>query len=425
MFKIIRPLLFSMLTLSTWANSMYFEVDSIDMRRNAGDVYLGGQAFARDIYIKYDAVEFDLTENGELFLVDTYLYNNKINFKKDNLNLSTHIPQFKEIDYLSFIYAKDAKIEFAHNGFFANGPQLSLGADKFLVDIKNVDIRCDSDDFTFRLDQICLQSMTIKPHVEEDFAKLEIKQDYSDQSYIEILGKSVIFAKDFINIDAQNVTGNLLDTFIEFNAIQAHCYKDPKIKSFNLDLIFAGCLQESKVIGKEIKLLREGKPFNIFNGQVYFEKEHAGLVAHELMAQTNKGQFTFSEIEARCSKLYAPNGSIDSEAIYIGCLRKSTFTIDRISEDGKDSRNNRIRDLNVLIENGKFKFSAKLRAFFTINMKASGSVEILESQREVNIKVSRARIAGLSATKLVLKFIMKFITSDSVSLNDDTITIKY
>ena len=422
MFKFIFTATFA---LSCMANSMFFEVDSISLNRELGSDFLGGVAHARDVYIKYDAVEFDLTENGELFLVNTFLFNNRINFQKDNLNLTTHLPQFTEIDLLNMIYAKEAKIEFAETGFFANGPQLSIGAEQFLFDIKDVDIKCQSDEFTFNLDEICLKDMHIKPLEGKEFAIVEIKQSGASQSNVNIRGKEVAFKEDSIIIDAQSASGNLLNSSINFKNINIDCYKDPNLSAFNLDLIFAGCLEESRIAGKEIKLLREGMPFNVFDGQVYFEKQHLGLIANQLEAQTKKGEFTFTKIEARCVKIDPSDKEVDAVSIYEGCLRRSDFSIQKISEDKKESDKNRIRDLKITVADGHFNMTAKLKSLFTFKFKAAGKLDVHPEQREVRIKVNRARVAGMTATKFVLKFVMKFINSDSVSLKGETIIIKY
>ncbi len=412
-------------SISSYANLMHFEVDSIDLNRKPEANHLNGDIYARDILIKYDNVEFDLTQNGELFLVDASLYNNKIAVRKDNLNFATNIPTFPEIDLLNFINAKEAIIEFSDKGFYANGPELSIGADKFLFAIQDVDINCVGSEFTFNLDEVCLKNMLIKPRESSEFAKVEIKQNGDKPANVNILGKEVNFSENRILIDAQSVHGYVLDSSIEFNSIKVDCFKDPTVDSFNIDLIFSGCLQESRIAGDEIKLLREGMPFNVFYGEVYFEDNHLGLEAKELEAKTKKGHFIFSDIKARCLKTLPSDKDISADAIYVGCLRHSEFSIERVSESKVESPKNRIRDLKINVTNHRFNMTAKLKALIGFKFRASGKVEINEELREVTIKVDRAKVAGLRATKLVLKFVMKFITSDSVSLDGDTITIKY
>lgn len=416
-----------LLAVSTFcaANSMLFEVESFDLKRKEGQDHLSGQAFARDIYIKYDAVEFDLAQNGELFLVEAALYNHKFNFKKDSLNLTTHIPEISEINYLDFIYAKRANIEFSESGFNAIGPQLSIGAANFLFDIQNVQIDCKNEGFTFRLDQTCLKDMLIQPSHEDDFAKVEIKQLSQDTSFINILGKEVRFTNDRINIDAQSISGNLLGSTIGLESITVDCFKNKNLDTFNLDFIFAGCLQESTIIGNEIKLLREGKPFEVYDGNVYFNENHVGVNANKLVAETQKGLFTFTDIEAKCIKNIPSNFMMTADSFYLGCLESSYFKINKVDEDDIEKASNRISDLNIFVTDNEFKMNAKLRAMITFKLNASGKLEINEVNREIKVKVKKAKVAGMRATKLVLKFVMKFIDSDSVSLDDDTIIIKY
>lgn len=421
----IKLLILSLISTICAANSMLFEVDSFDLKREVGQEFLAGSAYARDIYIKYDAVEFDLAQDGELFLVDAALYNNKFNFRKDNLNLTTYIPQIDEIDFLDFIYANQALIEFTETGFNANGPQLSIGAASFLFDIRNVQINCASNGFTFRLDQICLKNMLINPSKGSEFAKVEIKQESQDTSFINILGKKVLFTDDRINIDAQSISGNILNSEIGLKAINVDCFKDSELKSFNLDLIFAGCLEESLIAGSEIRLLREGRPFEIYDGVVYFNENHVGVEADKLLAETQKGLFTFFDIEAKCLKTINNKRMISADAFYLGCLKSSYFKINKINEDQIEKDSNRISDLNIHVTDGEFKLNAKLRALFTLHFRASGTLNINETQREVRVQVAKAKVAGMTATKMVLKFVMKFINSDSVSLENDTIIIKY
>lgn len=437
MFKqIFRFSISAILLLNLYAanNEMYFAVDSLHMTKKDGSSRLEGLVRAKKVFVVMDDNEFDIElENDEVFEAKTYLEKDKFTFFKDGIKFSTPLNSSNPVLRINHLEVDQADVHLNDKGICVKGEKLKTHIDRLDFYADNLDMTCNTDEFSTNIEKSCVKNVKIIPDNGYEFSFISATDINEPKKFgITIKSKNVEIKEDKLSIDSEDIKGFLDTTKFELGRGYLKCYKDPLLQEIDVEKIIMGCFYESKIDVDDFKYQQSGVNLKISKALIYFRNEDLKVKAdYASFRQSNETTYV-SGMELYCIKEVVTTKSKFTQNTFLnGCLKRSTFKIANIQSEGltfeefvQENEKKDFKNLVVDIDKGKFKISIKPKFIFRVPVEIEGSISLKALTNSVEIVVKEANVAGVPSKNYALKLIKKFIDNDRVKIKDNVITIE-
>ncbi|EQC43520.1 hypothetical protein [Bacteriovorax sp. Seq25_V] len=416
---------------------MYFLVDSMKLTKAQTDSRLEGLTVAKKILVLMDDNEVEIDVGPDrVFEAKTFLENDKFTFYKDGIKFATPLGSSNPVLQITHLDIEQAEVELATSGISIKGDHLNTNFGDLNFYVDNLDMYCDTKGkFTTDIDVACIANTKIVPFNTNKNSTI-LAKDVSDKNEFEIKieSREVSINEDRLFIESENIAGFYKKSHFGLGKGTLDCFKDINMTDIDVDKIVLGCLQESNITGKKLKFKESGINLHINTAEVVFARDHFTMKADYASFKTDSSPTYVAGMKFECDKDELGMGErmpFSQSSFLNGCMRHSLFKIERLDNDLSDINYREaivdatdIKDLKLEIKNGRFNLVGKPKVVFRVPIRVSGQITHNALIDEVEIKVNKATVAGITAKAYTLKLIRKFIDSDRVKIKGDSIIIQ-
>lgn len=411
-----------MLCLGTLAadNYMYFLVDSLKMNWSSENSRLEGIASAQKLYVMMADNEFEIqTQDNELFQATTYLARNRFTFVKDGMKFSTSIGDTNPILSLKKLDASKAEVELASTGIKVVGDWLDASLRGIGFSVTDFNMVCPTDSFTTDVDTACVKQTLIQTENPEGYSDLRLYDDSGKKEFdIGIKAKEVSIADERLNIESDNIEGFFKGANFGLKNAKVDCFKNPNLIDLDVEGFLLGCLAESDIRGSGLRFVSSGLNAYINNASLEFKDNFFRVISDDAQFHSGKEKTIVAGMILECDKDPIDQKSFSNNPVINGCMRKMRLSFERIEGHKEVSR--AMFDIN----NSEFRLTGKLKFLLRLRILATGSIKHNSLTNQLTVTINKARVSGISARKLAISLIKKFIDSDRIQIRGSSIVIQ-
>ena len=364
--KLIFLFLFST-TLYAEPTRIYFDVAKGELsKQDLQSPLLQGTIEAKDVVIDLGAEKLEFENPGQKNISAEIEWNEsnfRLSLKKEGLKFSLPVAKGFGVTGVESVSLSEAKVELDKSGISMKGDFLSFQHREFYASFKKAHIFCPTHGvFTSEIDAACLNESQANVGI-ISFRKRALDADFMD-------ARSLI-NEDRFTLMAHKAQFNDNNETTRVDNFQINCFK---LENGSLQVdpytLLQGCLFDGKV--------------NIHNMNI----SHAmNDVMEEVWPEFIKKRPDLKN-------------------------QKSLIDLDNL------------KDIHLLLEEGKLLLTAKVKAIFWVKIKLVGDVILDIKNSELLFKVKRATIWGIPTGKLAYRLIEKFGRSDYIEIRGDLIVFK-
>ena len=416
---------------------MYFLVESMKLTKTASDSRLEGLTLAKKILVLMDDNEVEIDVGpGNIFEAKTFLENDKFTFFKDGIKFATPLGSSNPVLQITHLDIANAEVELATRGISIKGEYLNTNFGDLNFYVDNLDMYCNTfGKFTTDIDIACITNTKILPFDTSRNSTIIVKDVSENVDFeIKIESREVSINEEKLFIESENIEGFYKRAHFGLGKGTLDCLKDSTMTDIDVDKIVLGCLQETNITGKKLKFSESGINLHINTAEVEFAKDHFTMKADYASFKTDSTPTYVAGMKFECDKDDLGLGEsfpFSQSSFLNGCMRHSLFKIERLDNDTSDINYQEaivdatdIKDLRLEIKNGRFNLVGKPKVIFRVPIKVSGVIKHNALIDELEIRVDKATVAGITAKAYTLKLIRKFIDSDRVKIKGDSIIIQ-
>ncbi|MCO4793406.1 MAG: hypothetical protein KC493_06835 [Bacteriovoracaceae bacterium] len=432
---------------------MLFSVESFWMNQETINTPLMGEIKAKKMLLLFDSERIQIEpEQGEIFEAKVFMEDSMINFKKGYISFSSDLGQRNPLAGINDFNISNGDVEFTSKGISIIGEQLDMTLEGVDIGLKNVNLFCDSEGtYSTEIDKVCLQNSYLRSNNETGLTTLKIKD--LDSQYpldLELFVRELFIKDESIKGQVQNISGVIMGTHYNMKMANIDCYKEKGMRDIDPEVILNGCLKTSNNTFKNFSMLRREVEANIGNAHMVIGEENYSLVSDKATFKVGTDVTNISHLEINCEKKPINNKAlvIDQRIVLEGCLDRGDIRVSRIQVDEEKARKFLIKNsptawdyaksleekgiidlydfknIQLTSVNKDFSFKAKVKFIFRIPVRFRGKSEFDSEKNELKLTVKAAHIAGIPTRKFVLYLLTKFISSDDIQVNGNTITVK-
>lgn len=439
--QIIIGILLSMsLGLSAEDNYIFLGLDDFYMSRTDQSGLLKGSVTANKVHFMYDDQNIEVNGNEhQPYIAETILTKDRLVFNNSFLKFSTPLESDNPLYLLDSIKASNSDIEINTAGALITSDYLDFSLSNMLIAIKHANLDCVSDiGFTMNVDEICLKNSTISKKGEKP-AVVEIKSvDHPTKASMSIDLNRIKVEPFLISATANNITGRYEDS--EFILTQGFL-TCAKLEERDLDpeSFLRGCLTTAQSKAKSIRFKGSLYDIEVEEAHLNIEESKYHLDAAYSHFETGDQRTMASKFRLDCLKLPVTPDSVDTNRLLKGCFTQGELYIGNLDPDNtklqdRDLRKqtlkdiidtDNLKDIELNFDDSRFFLSAKSKIVVRLKFKVRGRTEWNEDRTIVKFHIEKASVASFPATSMTMKILAKFINSDSMSIDGNTITIKF
>lgn len=361
-------LLASLVTPVANAELMYFDVAQGQMdKQNPSSKILRGQVEARDVQVVFSTEKFEI-DNPTQTSIDAEVEwddeNSIFAIKKDNLKFSTALAKGLGISGLENVELKEAQVKLDKKEISMKGDYLGFAHSSFRAALSKAKIVCPTGGvFNSEIDKVCLNIS------QSEIGKIEYQQNVFDADFIK--AKADITESKF-GLKAEGAVFNDKAGNTIVDSFKLECSKvSPSALKVDTFSILQGCLKKTDV------------------------------------------------------RISSMNVSADDQAL----LKEALLLSDKFTE--KDFVENKdlidldhLKEISLVINNGRLYFKAKLKALFWVKVRLDAVANLYPEKRELTFKINDVRVLGVPFRKLAYRLIKKFGRVDYIELRGDLVVFK-
>lgn len=203
----------------------------------------------------------------------------------------------------------------------------------------------------------------------------------------------------------------------------------PSLKCNFIESTGVGCGDGSHVVFDSLYAKTESSEFTVKNGKINFLKK---------LIKVNSDDITFTIDDKTIVQSPHIECAIDTEneineqAVIQGCIDHAFGTFKRIDSAKKalfvDEQKgfvdvDDLKEVEFTMSKGEYALTGKVKVLFNVSFKVKGRADY--GSEWINLHVDKARVAGIiPARKFLIHFLKKFISSDAVRVQDNTIQVR-
>jgi len=428
----ILILLFLTSPLFAADNFVFLGLKSFVMQRESIDSPFTGSVTANRVTFLYDDQNIEIN-GGEHrpYIAEVFLEKNRLVFNNDFLKFSTPLDSTNPLYMLDSINAQDSDITINTQGAIIDSAYLDFSLKDVLIKIKNAHLDCKSDiGFTMNVDEVCLKDSTISK-LGEGQALVEIISLNEDVPVsVKIDLHEITVQPHSLSAVATQIDGKYGDASFGLTEGFLTCTKLEE-RSLDPESFFKGCLVGAN---SQARILHFKSPlYDIEVEEAHLEigSDFYHLDAAYSNFETGHQRTRASHFKLNCLKLPLAEESLDSNLLLKGCFQKGDLYIgyldpdntNKVSKDFIDTDN--LKDIYLNFDEDKFSLSAKSKIIFRFTFKVRGIIEWNDAHDIVKFHIKKASMASFPATSMTMKILAKFISSDRMTIDGNTITIKF
>lgn len=413
-------------------NFVFLGLDDFSMSRESIKFPLIGTVAANKVVFLYDDQNIEINgSDHQLYIADVFLTDSRLVFNNDFLKFSTPLDSTNPLYMLDSIKAKDCDIEINTKGALIDSVYLDFSLKDVLIKIKNAQLDCKSDiGFTMDVDEICLKDSTIKK-LGEDKAVVEISSlNQEKPASVKIDLNKITVEPHSISAIATQIIGKFNGATFTLNEGFLTCSKIHE-RSLDLESFFKGCLVSAKSKARVLHFKSKYYDVEVEEAQLEIGEDFYHLDAAYSNFETGSQRTRASKFRLDCLKLPMPNDAVDSNTLLKGCFDRGSLFIGHLDPDNTKNKSkdiidtDNLKDINLNFEDNTFSLSAKSKIIFRFSFKAHGTTEWNETRDVIKFHIQKASMASFPATKMMMRILAKFIGSERMSIEENTITIKF
>tara|TARA_R110002072_G_scaffold534_2_gene3487 strand:+ start:23567 stop:24583 length:1017 start_codon:yes stop_codon:yes gene_type:complete len=203
----------------------------------------------------------------------------------------------------------------------------------------------------------------------------------------------------------------------------------PNLRCNFIESTGIGCGDGSYLIFDSLFSKTESSEFTIQNGRVTFLKN---------LIKVNSGDIVFNVGDTTIVKgphiecAVNTENEINEQAIIEGCMKHAFSTFKEVQSKHKalfiESQKgfvdvDDLKEVEFKMKDGAYSLTGKVKLLFNLSFKVNGIAEVGEEWASVHVE--KASIGGIiPARRFLIYFLKKFLKSDSVRVQDNTIQVK-
>ncbi|MCP4912710.1 MAG: hypothetical protein GY909_06295 [Oligoflexia bacterium] len=203
----------------------------------------------------------------------------------------------------------------------------------------------------------------------------------------------------------------------------------PSLKCNFIESTGIGCGDGSHVIFDSLYAKTESSEFTVKNGRINFLKRLIKINSDDITFTIDDKTIVQSpHIECAVDT----ENEINEQAIIQGCIDHAFGTFKRIDSAKKslfldDQKGfvdvDDLKEVEFSMKKGEYALTGKVKVLFSVSFKVKGRADF--NSEWINLHVDKAKIAGIiPARKFLIHFLKKFISSDAVIVQDNTIQVR-
>lgn len=448
-------LLSLLLSTSSFAEDyMLFSVENFWMNQETINTPLSGEIKAKKMLLLFDSERIEIEpEPGDIFEADVFMKHNMINFKKGYISFSSDLGSRNPLIGVNDFNITNSDVEFTKDAISIDGESLDLTLDGIDIGLKNVSLICDTGGiYTTEIDDVCLRNSSLRSNNEAGITTLVIKDLDSDFPLeLEMFIRELFIKDDNIRGLVQNINGVIKGTHYNMEIADINCYKYKDQRDIDPELIINGCMKTSKNTFKNFSMQKKDVMTNIGNAHMTIEEDSYLLVSDKSTFKVGNEVTHIHHLEINCEKKPLPKGKnviIDEHVVLEGCLDRGDVRISRIQVDEDKARKfleinaptlatvakemeqkglidiYDFKDIKLTSANKDFAFKAKIKFIFRIPVRFRGKAGFDKDKNELKLDLEAAHVAGIPTRKLLLYLLQKFISSEDIQVDGNSLTIK-
>jgi hypothetical protein len=425
--------LFSLNTLAK-ENYIFLGLDNFEMSKNSNSM-LVGSVIAHKIHFIYDNQNIEINaQEHRLYEAATVLFPDRLEFNNEFLKFSTPLDADNPMYLLDTITAQNTDITVDGRGAIIDSQYLDFSLNNIFIAIKNAHMDCVSDTgFNMNVDETCLQNSTTTKLGDNDSVISINSMDDKVKASLDINLTKVKVDKHLIAAWANELIGRYNEMVFTLGEGFLSCYK---IDQQSLDPIsfYRGCMIEAVSKARMLRFQNDLYNFEVDEAHLDIKKDSYHLDAAYSRFET-PGQVTrASKFKLDCMKLQR-NGEFDPNMILKGCFKQGDLSIAHLDSDGTKKQSKEVdkdiidtdnlKDVKLIFSEDRFSMSAKSKVILRLMFRVNGRTEWAADSSWVKFHILKASMARFPATKMTMKILAKFINSDRMSVDGNTITINF
>lgn len=444
--------LFFTLNLKAADDYMLFSVENFWMNQETINTPLQGEIKAKKMLLLFATERIQIEPDaGDIFEAEVFMLDNMINFKKGYISFSSDLGSRNPLAGVNDFNITNADVEFTTKGIGIVGEKLDMTLEGVDFGLENVNLFCDSGGtYTTEIDKLCLENSYLRSNNETGLTTVKIKDTNSKFPLdLELFVRELFIKDNRVKGMVQNITGTIRDTHYNMHTADLNCYKYPDMRDLDPEVILNGCLKTSNNTFKKFSMQHKDVEASIGNAHMVIGETTYSLASDKATFKIGKDVTNVSHLEISCEKKPVPKKvDINEHVVLEGCLERGDIRVSRIQVDEEKARHflksNSIeawnyaksqedkgiidlydfKDIKLTSAHNKFAFKAKVKFIFRIPVRFRGSTDFDREKNELTLKVDAAHVAGIPTRKFVLYLLRKFISSEDIQVDGNSITIK-
>lgn len=426
---------------------MFFSVESFSMDRTNPDYVLYGPIVGREMDLKLGTEYIQIKPPaGDLFEAESFIENDRIVFRQGPISFSTPLGDLSGLKDLSGFSLVDAEFEMSEKQILINALETGFTLQGFEFNIDSGEIWCDPQgQFNSDIEGVCMTRSTIRPtsRLESSSTTLKIKSQDVQELNIEMKLKELNLHKDKIQILGDLFQGTYKGNNFVMKRAKGYCAKNPDLTKLDPIKLIEGCLNEADVSISHASFVGDTMDGYFHKSIFNITKTSFKINADGAVFKADNNSTGLTNVGFDCFKENFDDIQIEANRILNGCLKRANFTIDRLKVTEKEIRKllldeapellkdfkglidvDDLKKVSLAVKDGEFSLKGKMKIIFRIGLKISGRADYNEKKKLLNVQVKKASIMGITAKKLALMFIKKFISSENIKIEGDNIIVK-
>ncbi|TNF27463.1 MAG: hypothetical protein EP319_11505 [Deltaproteobacteria bacterium] len=431
---------------------MLFSVENFWMNQESINTPLSGEIKAKKMLLLFATERIQIEPDpGEIFEAEVFMLDNMINFKKGYISFSSDLGSRNPLAGVNDFNITNADVEFTEKGIGIVGEKLDMTLEGVDFSLENVNLFCDSGGtYSTEIDKLCLENSFLRSNNETGLTTVKIRDTNSDYPLdLELFVRELYIKENSVKGMVQNISGKIRDTHYNMKEANLDCYKYPDLRDLDPEVILNGCLKTSNNTFKNFNLQQKDVDANIGNAHMVIGETTYSLASDKATFKVGSDVTSVSHLEIECEKKPIPKRvDINEHVVLEGCLERGDIRVSRIEVNDEKARSflktnsteawnyaksqedkgiidlYDFKDIKIISANNKFAFKAKVKFIFRIPVRFRGDTSFNRDKNQLTLNVEAAHIAGIPTKKFVLYLLRKFVSSEDIQVDGNSIIIQ-